>query len=115
MKRCCLPLVLALYLSPGAAQPPPVAAFAALPAMQSPAISPDGKRLAFITHTDAGGFVYAVQLATNQADAIVAVTDSNERAVTWANDDTLILLVSGTETLHFAARMVEQLTPLVAC
>jgi hypothetical protein len=74
MKSCCLLLVPALCLGPiAAAQPPPVAAFAALPAMQSPAISPDGARLAFIAQTDDGALVYATQLANNQADAIVRV------------------------------------------
>ena len=112
MKSSCLFLVPALCLGPiAAAQPPPAAAFAALPAMQSPAISPDGARIAFIAQTDDGSFVYAAQLANNQADAIVGVNESKARAVTWANNDTLILLVSETDTLHFAARMVESLAP----
>jgi len=112
MKGRCPFLVLALCLGPiASAQPPPVAAFAALPAMQSPAISPDGMRIAFIAQTDDGGFVYAAQLANNQADAIVRVDESKARAVTWANNDTLILLTSETDTLHFAARMVESLAP----
>ena len=112
MKSCCLFLVPALCLGPiAAAQPPPAAAFAALPAMQSPAISPDGTRIAFIAQTDDGSFVYAAQLANNQADAIVDVNASKARAVTWANNDTLILLVSETDTLHFAARMVESFAP----
>jgi dipeptidyl aminopeptidase/acylaminoacyl peptidase len=79
--------------------------------MQSPAISPDGTRIAFIARTADGTFVYAAQLANNQADAIVGVDPSNARAVTWANNDTLILLASDAETLHFAARMVESFAP----
>jgi hypothetical protein len=74
MKSRCLFLVLAPWFAPiAAAQPPPATAFAALPAMQSPAISPDGTRIAFIAHTSDGSFVYAAQLANNQADAIVRV------------------------------------------
>jgi dipeptidyl aminopeptidase/acylaminoacyl peptidase len=104
--------VLTLWLVPLAtAQPPPAAAFAALPAVQSPAISPDGQRIAYIARTGGGTFVYAVQLANNQADAIVGVDPSRARAVVWANNDTLILLASETETVHFAARMVESLAP----
>src|SRR5262245_13988821 len=53
------------------AQPPPLEAFAALPAMQSPTLSPDGQRIAFITHVDRGSFVYASRLASQQADAVV--------------------------------------------
>jgi hypothetical protein len=94
-----------------AAQAPPPAAFAALPAVQSPAISPDGERIAYVARTGDGTFVYAVRLATNQADAIIGVDPSRARAVVWANDDTLILLASETETVTFAARMVEALSP----
>src|SRR5687768_12473589 len=112
MKSCCPFLVLALCLGPvAAAQPPPAAAFAALPAMQSPVISPDGERIAFIAQTNDGALVYAVQLASNHADAVIRINDTDGRAVTWANDDTLILLVSSTDTLHFAARMVESFVP----
>ena len=111
MKSCCPFLVLTLGLGPVAVAQPPAAAFAALPAMHSPAISPDGTRFAFIAHTDRGSFVYAAQLANNQADAIVLVDESKARAVTWANNDTLILLVSETDTLHFAARMTESFAP----
>ena len=114
MKSRCLLLLPALCLGTVAvAQPPPPAAFAALPAMVSPAISPDGKRFAFITNNDNGSFMYAAQLATNRADAIVMVDPETQdaRAVTWANNDTLILLVSETDTLHFAARMVEAFAP----
>jgi dipeptidyl aminopeptidase/acylaminoacyl peptidase len=90
-----------------------VEAFAALPAMQSPAISPDGMRIAFIAQNNEGSFVYAAQLANNQADAIVGISgDLKARAVTWANNDTLILLVSETDTSHFSARMAEVFAPL---
>jgi dipeptidyl aminopeptidase/acylaminoacyl peptidase len=113
MKSSCLVLFAALCFGTSvAAQPPPVEAFAALPTTQSPAISPDGKRIAFIAQTGEGTLVYAAQLATNTADAIVAVGgELDARAVTWANNDTLILLVSESNTLNFAARLVEVLAP----
>jgi dipeptidyl aminopeptidase/acylaminoacyl peptidase len=112
MKSWCPFLVLALCLGPvAAAQSPPASAFAALPAMQSPVISPDGARIAFIAQTNDGALVYAAQLTNNQADAIIRINDTDGRAVTWANDDTLILLVSSTDTWHFAARMVESFVP----
>jgi dipeptidyl aminopeptidase/acylaminoacyl peptidase len=111
LSRCLLAVVTLWFVPVGTAQLPPAAAFAALPAVQSPAISPDGQRIAYIARTGGGTFVYAVQLANNQADAIVGVDPSRARAVVWANNDTLILLASETETVHFAARMVESLAP----
>lgn len=112
VKSSCPAVVLTLCFGfVATAQPPPATAFAALPAVESPAISPNGQRIAYIARTSAGAFVYAVQLASNRADAVIGVDPSNARAVTWANDDTLILLASETETVHFAARMVESLAP----
>jgi dipeptidyl aminopeptidase/acylaminoacyl peptidase len=113
MKSACLLVVLACLAPIAAAQPPPVAAFAAPPAMLSPAISPDGLRYAFIRKTeDAGHLVYAVQLANNQADAIVESTTLDGRAVAWANNDTLVLLVSETVTTYFGAKTVESFAPV---
>ena len=68
----CLGVAPALLLGAVAvAQPLPATAFAALPAMQAPVISPDGKRLASIARGERGTFVYAAQLANNHADAVV--------------------------------------------
>jgi dipeptidyl aminopeptidase/acylaminoacyl peptidase len=94
-----------------AAQPPPPSAFGVLPAMQSPAISPDGRRYAFIAHAGERTLVYAAQLDGNRADAVINVINADARAVTWANDDTLILLASETETVHFIARKTESVAP----
>jgi len=111
MKSCCLLLVPLLSLAAVAAAQPPPSAFAALPAMKSPAISPDGLRYSFIAHTPERTLVYAAQLANNQADAIINVINADSRALTWANDDTLILLASETETVRFAARKTESFAP----
>jgi len=111
MKSCCLALVGALCVGlPTAAQPPPPSAFAALPAMQSPAMSPDGTRYAFIAHAGDRTLLYVAQLATNQAETVINLINARSRAVTWANDDTLVLLASETET-SFAARQVESFAP----
>ncbi|HZF30102.1 MAG TPA: S9 family peptidase [Gammaproteobacteria bacterium] len=112
MKSRRLAVVLALWLcSAATAQPPPLEAFAALPAMQSPSLSPDGQRIAFITHVDKGSFVYASRLASQQADAVVDVNALKARRLSFANNDTLLLLSSETETVPFAARMTEALAP----
>ena len=57
-----------------AAQPPPLEAFAALPAMQSPSISPDGKRLAFIAQADDQRFVLVSDIETKVVSAAVDVS-----------------------------------------
>ena len=112
MKTCYLLLVPLCLETIAAAQPPP-AAFASLPAMVSPAISPDGERFAFITSNENGSFMYAAQVGTNQVDAVVMVDPETQdaRAVTWVNNETAILLVSETDTLMFSARMVEAFAP----
>ncbi|HEX5047180.1 MAG TPA: prolyl oligopeptidase family serine peptidase [Gammaproteobacteria bacterium] len=103
--------VVGLGLCSVAAAQPPLEAFAALPAMQSPSLSPDGQRIAFIAHVDKGSFVYASRLASQQADAVVDVNSVKARKLSFANNDTVLLLASETETVMFAARMTEALAP----
>ncbi len=91
------------------AQRPPLGAFAALPALQSPSISPDGKRLAFIAQADAGSFVLVSDLETMAVGAAVDVSVMKPRDVVWANDDTLLFLAS--ETIDFGPRRAESFAP----
>ncbi|HJR69828.1 MAG TPA: hypothetical protein VKA43_07290, partial [Gammaproteobacteria bacterium] len=58
-----------------AQQPLPVEAFASLPAMESPSLSPDGKRLAFIAQSTGGSFVLVSDLET------MAVTSAVDMSV----------------------------------
>jgi dipeptidyl aminopeptidase/acylaminoacyl peptidase len=89
--------------------PPPLEAFAALPAMQSPSISPNGRRLAFIAQADAGSFVLVSDLQTMAVGAAVDVSAMKPRDVVWANEDTLLFLAS--ETIDFVTRRVESVAP----
>ena len=110
MKPVCVVCSLLLCVSSLAgAQAPPLEAFAALPAMQSPNISPDGKRLAFIAQADAGKFVLVSDLETMAVSAAVDVSVMKPRGVVWANDDTLLFLAS--ETIDFVRRRVESVAP----
>lgn len=93
------------------AQPPPLEAFAAMPAMQAPSISPDGKRLAFIAQADTGSFVLVSDLETMAVSTAVDVSVMKPRDVTWANDDTLLLLASETINFGAQARQVESFAP----
>lgn len=99
------------FCSLAAAQPPPVEAFAALPAMQSPSISPDGKRLAFFAQAEAGSFVLVSDLETMAVGAAVDVSVMKPRDVIWANEDTLLLLASETVSFGPQARQVESVAP----
>lgn len=102
---------LVVVCSSALAQAPPLDAFAALPAMQSPSISPDGKRLAFIAQAEAGSFVMVSDLATMAVGAAVDVSAMKPRGVSWANDDTLLLVASETITVRFVGRQAESVAP----
>jgi dipeptidyl aminopeptidase/acylaminoacyl peptidase len=94
-----------------AQDPPPVEAFAALPAMQSPNISPDGQRLAFIAQSDASSFVLVSNLSDMKVTSAVDVSVMKPRDVIWANDDTLLLLASETVNFGPQSRQVESFAP----
>jgi dipeptidyl aminopeptidase/acylaminoacyl peptidase len=112
MKLARLASLLALGIaSVAAAQPPPVELFAALPAMEAPSISPDGKRLAFVAQADAGSFVLVSDLETMAIGAAVDVSTLKLRDVAWANDDTLLLLTSETVPFGAQARQTESFAP----
>jgi dipeptidyl aminopeptidase/acylaminoacyl peptidase len=102
-------VLLAVCAHAEAQNPPPLEAFAALPAMQSPSISPDGKRLAFIAQADAGSFVLVSDLQTMAVGAAVDVSVMKPRNVVWANEDTLLFFAS--ETIDFVVRRVESVAP----
>src|SRR5688500_17979654 len=110
MKPAALFCTLLLGLcSTAGAQAPPVEAFAALPAMQAPNISPDGQRLAFIAQADASSFVLVSNLSDMKVTSAVDVSVMKPRDVIWSNDDTLLLLAS--ETVSIVARQVESVAP----
>jgi dipeptidyl aminopeptidase/acylaminoacyl peptidase len=107
------PILASLVFGPVVAvaqAPPPVEAFASLPAMESPSLSPDGKRLAFIAKAATGSFVLVSNLETMAVTSAVDMSAGKPRAVTWTSDDTL-LLFSG-DTVSFGPRgNVESLAP----
>jgi dipeptidyl aminopeptidase/acylaminoacyl peptidase len=89
--------------------PPPVEAFASLPAMESPSLSPDGERLAFITQAATGSFVLVSNLETMAVTSAVDMSAAKPRLVTWANEGALLLF--GGDTVGFGANRVESMTP----
>jgi len=94
-----------------AAQQLPAEAFAALPAMESPSISPDGKRLAFITHSADGTYVFVVELDGMQVTTVVQINEGKTRDVFWANDEALVFTAGLTESAAFITGLVETVAP----
>jgi dipeptidyl aminopeptidase/acylaminoacyl peptidase len=112
MKPVCLVSSLLLCLgSYSSAQAPPIEAFAALPAMQAPSISPDGQRLAFIAQAESNAFVLVSNLSDMKVTSAVDVSAMKPRDVIWANEDTLLLLASETVNFGAQARQVESFAP----
>ena len=105
------PILATLVLGPmvAAAQPPPVEAFATLPVMESPSLSLDGKRLAFIAQSTGGSFVLVSDLETMSVTSALDMSVGKPRLVTWASDDAL--LVFSGDTVGIGATRTESLAP----
>jgi dipeptidyl aminopeptidase/acylaminoacyl peptidase len=106
------PVLATLVLCPivvAAQSPPPVEAFASLPAMESPSLSPDGDRLAFIAQSAGGSFVLVSDLGTMAVTSAVDMSVGKPRLVTWASEDAL--LVFSGDTVGFGPNRVESLAP----
>ncbi|HEY0598971.1 S9 family peptidase [Brevundimonas sp.] len=72
------------------AQPAPIEAYAALPAIESVAVSPDGSTLAYIRRSGDGDAVIA-QARTGEALVTIDVSDRVARSVFWASPDHVVI------------------------
>lgn len=92
------------------ATPAPVAAYAALPAIESVAVSPDGSTLAYIRRGPGGDAVIA-QSRTGEALVTIDVSDRVARHVFWASPDHVVISSTVNEKLPYtaAAALYEQL------
>jgi dipeptidyl aminopeptidase/acylaminoacyl peptidase len=93
------------------AQAPPAAAFAALPAMEFPSLSADGKRLAFITHDAQRSLVLVATIDNMAVTTAVDVGDGKLRSLTWASDDTLVFTAGVATSLLVVPGRIESTTP----
>ena len=101
MKPVCIVSSLLLAVSPlAAAQSPPLEAFASLPAMQAPSISPDGTKLAFIAHPEfAHPFYWSSLVLTGDGTRVLHTETAWPRAVwTWAGIGALLILALAVVT-----------------
>jgi hypothetical protein len=102
----------AALIGPAAiAQTLPADAFAALPAMESPAISADGKRLAFISATPTESFILVANLDDMQVTTVVQVNEGKLRGVFWANDAGLVVTASTTTSAPLIPGRIETAAP----
>jgi dipeptidyl aminopeptidase/acylaminoacyl peptidase len=106
-----LALTSTLLCASAAGQAPPAEAFAALPAMESPSISADGTRLAFVAHSPTGSYVLVAKLDGMQVTNVVEVNEGKLRDVFWANDEALVFTASATTGAVFIPGRIETSTP----
>jgi dipeptidyl aminopeptidase/acylaminoacyl peptidase len=101
-----------LVSAEGLAQAPlPVEAFARLPAIESPMISPDGRRIAHLQHDGNGDFL-VVREADGFAPLFAVDTGSvKARDVLWASDDVVILIASDASRVSGVRGQVEFTAP----
>lgn len=92
------------------AQPAPIEAYAALPAIQSVAVSPDGSTLAYIRRGADGDAVVA-QARTGEALVTIDVSDRVARGVFWASQDHVVISSTVNTKLPYTttAGLYEQL------
>ncbi len=82
---------------PPPSPPPSIAAFAELPFIESPSLSPDGKRIAARFSVD-GKLAFAIlPLADLSKVAKVALGDNDLNGWSWVNDDWLVVRVGSTQ------------------
>lgn len=98
--------------SPAAVAQAPIAeAFAALPAMESPSLSADGTRIAFIAHAQAGSYIFVANLEGMAVTSAIDVGEAKPRSVTWASDEALVFAAGVTTNLFVVPGRVEAMAP----
>lgn len=94
----------------GSAQPAPIEAYAALPAVESVAVSPDGAAFAYIRRRMDGDAVIA-QARTGEVLITIDISDRVARRVFWASPDHVVISSTVNDKLPHTAssRLYEQL------
>ena len=103
--------VAAVAAAPVAAQPapPPIEAYASLPALSNVAISPDGDRIAFIGQVGENRRL-GVQTLTGEPLGVVELGDQKVRGVRWADNDHVLITTSTYTDIAFIADASEYYT-----
>ena len=89
------------------AQQPPVSAYARLPAIESPVLSPDGTRIAHLEHNDNGDFLVIRNAEDFAPVTVVGTANVKARAVLWADDDIVVMIASDAASVFGVRGQVE--------
>ncbi len=96
IRRTFVALCAGLGLIAHAHAKPPVSAFSDTPDVRAAELSPDGSRVAFISHNDGVDSLAIFDFATGETNALSQVTDLKVRDISFVSDRYLLLLVSRT-------------------
>jgi len=111
VSRALFGLTAAVFTHVTAAQLPSAAVFGSLPAMESPAISADGDRIAFIAHAEAESFIFVATIDDMQITSAIQVNEGKLRDVIWANDEALVFTASTSDEASFLPGAIETAAP----
>jgi dipeptidyl aminopeptidase/acylaminoacyl peptidase len=94
-----LPVVcarIAVGASAGTYAAPPLSLYGQLPSIANPALSPAGDRLACIERQADGRYIVVFDVANLKVVATALLGDTKVRALSWYDDDQLLILYSAT-------------------
>ena len=83
----------------GAIEPPPLAAYGALPSLELVQLSPSGRRLAFVTVSGEQRVLVLLDLTTNEQLGGVDVGLAKVRDLNWIGEGRVMITTSKTETI----------------
>lgn len=105
MKKFLTLILAVIWMMPqtGYADPPPVEAYAQLPAVYDGALSPDGQFLAAILEND-GQYIVRVFNIADSSDKTMRATalprDAQVKEIRWANNDRILIRLGTTQLLN---------------
>ena len=90
--------LLALTAFAAEAQQPPVEAFARMPAMVEPTLSPDGSQLAYIANDGDASALYILNIDTGDRTG-VGTNDIRPQTLRWAGNDRVLMIASQADRI----------------
>jgi acetyl esterase/lipase len=82
---------------------PPLAVYGQMPALADPVVSPGGGRLAYLERRRGGRYIVVFDLKKQKPVAATRLGDTKVRALSWYDDNRLLILYSATAYPPFGA------------